>query len=63
MRKTLTLGAVAASEAEGADLVWRQGYYEALGGTHACFAAAPLCVDALCVDALSQALAHSKHAR
>lgn len=47
MRKTLPLGAVAMSEAEGTELVWRQGYYEPLGGTPARFATAPLCVDAL----------------
>lgn len=32
MRKALPLGAVAASAAEGADLVWRTGFYEPLGG-------------------------------
>ena len=36
-----------AVKAEGTELVWRQGYYEPLGGTPARFATAPLCVDAL----------------
>ncbi len=43
MRKALPLGALAASAAEGADLVWRTGYYEPLGGIEndLCSAASP----------------------
>ena len=41
------VGAVAASAAEGADLVWRTGYYEPLGSIEndLCSAASPACAD------------------
>jgi hypothetical protein len=41
VRKALPLGAVAASAAEGADLVWRTGFYEPLGGIETIFAVPP----------------------